>query len=91
MAVFKDGVTRVSSMAAAWFLANHTGTPFWPLLNVILESHNCKVSAKAFESRSVKTIFLNLNFFLQVHYRPECSGFNEGEESITIEYTHNEL
>lgn len=40
----KDKITRLSSMAAAWLLAHRNGTPFWTLLNVMLESHNCKVS-----------------------------------------------
>lgn len=31
------------------------------------------------------------DFFSQVHYRSECSGFHEEEEKLTMDYIHNEL
>lgn len=44
LASFKAGITRFSSMGAAWFIGNESGTPFWTLYSVINEPFNCKVS-----------------------------------------------
>lgn len=48
LAGFKAGITKFSSMAAAWFIGNETGTPFWTLFSVISEPHDCKVSVCAY-------------------------------------------
>uniref|UniRef100_A0A182Y8S4 Uncharacterized protein n=1 Tax=Anopheles stephensi TaxID=30069 RepID=A0A182Y8S4_ANOST len=40
---FKHGVTRFGSMAAAWFIAQETHTPFWTLFAIINDPHNCDV------------------------------------------------
>ena len=41
---FKSGVTTVGSYAAAWFIGEQTGTPFWTLFATINDTHNCDVS-----------------------------------------------
>ncbi|XP_058056075.1 uncharacterized protein LOC131207477 [Anopheles bellator] len=40
---FKHGVTRFGSMAAAWFIAQETRTPFWTLFANINDPHHCDV------------------------------------------------
>uniref|UniRef100_A0A182NGF6 Uncharacterized protein n=1 Tax=Anopheles dirus TaxID=7168 RepID=A0A182NGF6_9DIPT len=40
---FKHGVTRFGSMAAAWFIAQETRTPFWTLFAIINDPHHCDV------------------------------------------------
>lgn len=44
LAGFKAGITKFSSMAAAWFIGSETGTPFWTLFGVINDPYECKVS-----------------------------------------------
>ena len=44
LANLKIGITKISSAATAWFLSNQNGTPFWTLLNIVLEPQNCEVS-----------------------------------------------
>lgn len=40
---FKHGVTRLGSMAAAWFISSETGTPFWTLFATINDPYKCQV------------------------------------------------
>lgn len=40
---FKAGITRFGSMAASWFIAGQTGTPFWNLFAIINDPYNCDV------------------------------------------------
>ncbi|XP_053673954.1 uncharacterized protein LOC128724210 [Anopheles nili] len=40
---FKHGVTRFGSMAAAWFIALETRTPFWTLFAIINDPHHCDI------------------------------------------------
>ncbi|XP_058116238.1 uncharacterized protein LOC131287884 [Anopheles ziemanni] len=40
---FKHGVTRFGSMAAAWFIAQETRTPFWTLFANINDPHHCDI------------------------------------------------
>jgi hypothetical protein len=42
LAGFKSGITKFGSMAAAWFISNETGTPFWNLFSVINDPYNCQ-------------------------------------------------
>ncbi|XP_055321774.1 uncharacterized protein LOC129577939 [Sitodiplosis mosellana] len=42
LAGFKAGITKFSSMAAAWFIGSETGTPFWTLFSVISDPYDCK-------------------------------------------------
>lgn len=42
LAGFKAGITKFSSMAAAWFIGNETGTPFWTLFSIISDPYDCK-------------------------------------------------
>lgn len=43
LANFKLGISKFSSMAAAWFISTETGTPFWTLFSVINDPYNCQV------------------------------------------------
>lgn len=43
LAGFKSGTTKVGSMAAAWVISAHTGTPFWTLFAIINDPYNCEV------------------------------------------------
>lgn len=43
LAGFKAGITKFGSWAAAWFIANETGTPFWTLFSVVNEPYHCQV------------------------------------------------
>ncbi|XP_014290021.1 uncharacterized protein [Halyomorpha halys] len=38
----RPGITKASSMVAAWFLSGHTGTPFWKLYNSAVEEYDCQ-------------------------------------------------
>ncbi|XP_049547959.1 uncharacterized protein LOC125959192 [Anopheles darlingi] len=40
---FKRGVTRFGSMAAAWFVAQETHTPFWTLFAIINDPNHCDI------------------------------------------------
>lgn len=40
---FKAGVTKVGSMAAAWFISSETGTPFWTLFATVNDPYKCQV------------------------------------------------
>uniref|UniRef100_A0A182IP29 Uncharacterized protein n=1 Tax=Anopheles atroparvus TaxID=41427 RepID=A0A182IP29_ANOAO len=40
---FKHGVTRFGSMAAAWFIAQETHTPFWTLFANINDPNHCDI------------------------------------------------
>lgn len=40
---FKSGVTKLGSMAAAWFISTETGTPFWTLVSVTNDPNKCQV------------------------------------------------
>lgn len=42
LAGFKSGTTKVGSMAAAWVISAHTGTPFWTLFAIINDPYNCE-------------------------------------------------
>lgn len=37
----KPGVTKLSSMVAAWFISGNNETPFWKLYNAAVEDHDC--------------------------------------------------
>lgn len=43
LAGFKAGITKFSSMAAAWFISAETNTPFWTLFSVINDPYECQV------------------------------------------------
>lgn len=43
LAGFKAGITKFGSWAAAWFIGNETGTPFWTLFSVVNEPYHCQV------------------------------------------------
>ncbi|XP_034254965.1 uncharacterized protein LOC117653420 [Thrips palmi] len=46
----KPGVTKLSSMVAAWFMSGNNETPFWKLYNAAVEDHNCSAKYHPKES-----------------------------------------
>lgn len=58
LAGFKAGITKFSSMAAAWFIGRETGTPFWTLFGVINEPNDCNVSIEKLNLKRKTTFFV---------------------------------
>ncbi|KAK3918719.1 Protein ZGRF1 [Frankliniella fusca] len=46
----KPGVTKLSSMVAAWFMSGNNETPFWKLYNAAVEDHDCSAKYHPKES-----------------------------------------